>query len=280
MGGLSVGETPEQMYAVLDTTVPLLPVDRPRYLMGVGTPTDLLKRSGRGIDLFDCVMPTRNGRNAMAFTDRGSLRLRNLALADDPRPLAPDCPCPACRHSRGYLRHLFMRARCWGRILLSIHNLTYYQRLLAEARQAIAVDEFEQFRERNWPAGVRGARVRLRLSAHFDRGASVARLAYGRQLLEPPPLSRSLSSDLEGCGSPGAANRCPGFVDSQCRVADNYLLSLNCNCASGPFLPETPKKTISQGFLPRAPSGGAGAKASPFIHHSRGSDASWSFNPV
>ena len=116
----------------------------------------LLEAIARGIDLFDCVMPTRNGRNAMAFTDAGSMRLRNLVLADDPRPLEPGCPCPACQHSRGYLRHLFMAREMLGPILLSIHNLTYYQRLLAEARQAIAADEFEQFRERKlagWRAG-------------------------------------------------------------------------------------------------------------------------------
>jgi queuine tRNA-ribosyltransferase len=156
VGGLSVGETPAEMYAVLDATVPLLPQDRPRYLMGVGTPTDLLEAIGRGIDLFDCVMPTRNGRNAMAFTDAGSLRLRNLSLASDPRPLEESCPCPACRHSRGYLRHLFMAREMLGPILLSIHNLTYYQRLLSEARAAIAADEFALFRERKL-AGWRAA---------------------------------------------------------------------------------------------------------------------------
>jgi queuine tRNA-ribosyltransferase len=148
IGGLSVGETPAQMYEVLDATTPLLPADRPRYLMGVGTPTDLLEAIHRGVDLFDCVMPTRNGRNAMAFTDAGSLRLRNLALASDPRPLEAGCPCPACRHNRGYLRHLFMAREMLGPILLSIHNLTYYQRLLSEARAAIEADEFAAFRER------------------------------------------------------------------------------------------------------------------------------------
>jgi queuine tRNA-ribosyltransferase len=148
VGGLSVGETPAQMYAVLDAVAPRLPADRPRYLMGVGTPTDLLEAISRGIDLFDCVMPTRNGRNAMAFTEAGSLRLRNLSLADDPRPLEEGCPCPACRHSRGYLRHLFMAREMLGPILLSIHNLTYYQRLLADARAAIVADEFAAFRER------------------------------------------------------------------------------------------------------------------------------------
>lgn len=146
IGGLSVGEAPEQMYRVLDFTVPAMPADKPRYLMGVGRPEDLLEAVGRGIDMFDCVMPTRNGRNALAFTDRGSVRVRNLKYAQDPRPLEEDCPCPACRRSLGYLRHLFMAGEMLGPILLSAHNLTYYQRLLAGARRAIAEDSFEQYR--------------------------------------------------------------------------------------------------------------------------------------
>ncbi len=147
VGGLSVGEPPADMYRVLDATVPCLPADRPRYLMGVGRPEDLLEAVHRGIDLFDCVMPTRNGRNALAFTDEGPLRLRNLKFERDQRPLEPGCPCPACRHSRAYLRHLFLAREMLGPILLSLHNLTYYQRLLAGARQAIAEDRFELFRQ-------------------------------------------------------------------------------------------------------------------------------------
>lgn len=146
VGGLSVGETPEQMVRVLEATVPAMPSDRPRYLMGVGRPEDLLEAIRRGIDLFDCVMPTRNGRNAMAFTERGSVRLRNLRYERDDRPLEEGCPCPACRRSRGYLRHLFMAGEMLGPVLLSIHNVTYYQRLLAGARRAIAADRFEDFR--------------------------------------------------------------------------------------------------------------------------------------
>jgi len=145
VGGVSVGETPEQMYAVLDVVVEELPADRPRYLMGVGRPEDLLEAIGRGIDLFDCVLPTRNGRNAMAFTDQGPLRLRNLCHRDDARPLEEGCPCAACRHSRAYLRHLFVAGEMLGPILLSIHNLTFYQRLLTQAREAIEADRFEQF---------------------------------------------------------------------------------------------------------------------------------------
>ena len=155
VGGLSVGEPPEAMYRTLDATVPALPADRPRYLMGVGRPEDILEAIARGIDLFDCVLPTRNGRNAMAFTDQGPLKLRNLCHERDPRPLEPGCPCPACRRSRGYLRHLFMAEEMLGPILLSIHNITYYQRLMAGARAAIAAGRFEEFRReklRAWRA--------------------------------------------------------------------------------------------------------------------------------
>jgi queuine tRNA-ribosyltransferase len=156
IGGLSVGESPEEMYAALDATVPYMPTDRPRYLMGVGRPQDLLAAIGRGVDLFDCVLPTRNGRNAMAFTDAGPLRLRNQRHATDRSPLMSDCPCPACRHSRGYLRHLFQADEMLGPILVSIHNLTYYQQLLAAARAAIAADRFDDFvqeRLRGWASG-------------------------------------------------------------------------------------------------------------------------------
>src|SRR6478736_336574 len=140
IGGLSVGETPAEMYAALDVTLPHLPNDRPRYLMGVGRPIDLLEAISRGVDLFDCVLPTRNGRNALAFTDAGPVRLRNQKHALDRQPLDPTCPCMACRHSRGYLRHLFQAGEMLGPMLVSIHNLTYYQRLLADARGAIAED--------------------------------------------------------------------------------------------------------------------------------------------
>lgn len=146
VGGLSVGEPPAEMYRMLDVTVPELPSDRPRYLMGVGRPEDLLEGVARGIDLFDCVMPTRNGRNAMAFTDRGPIRLRNVKFERDPRPLEEGCPCAACRRSRGYIRHLFMAREMLGPTLLSIHNLTYYQRLLAGARAAIEADRFDEYR--------------------------------------------------------------------------------------------------------------------------------------
>ena len=147
IGGLSVGESPEEMYRTLDVTCPALPVDRPRYLMGVGTPVDLLEAIRRGVDLFDCVIPTRNGRNALAFTDRGPLRMRNLRHQRDPRPIDENCSCPACQHSRGYIRHLFMAGEMLGPILTSIHNVTYYQRLVADARCAIAEDRYLDFLE-------------------------------------------------------------------------------------------------------------------------------------
>jgi queuine tRNA-ribosyltransferase len=145
VGGLSVGETPSQMYAVLDVTVPAMPADRPRYLMGVGRPEDLLEAIRRGIDLFDCVLPTRNGRNALAFTGSGPIRLRNLQYARDERPLEDDCPCAACRHSRGYLRHLFLAGEMLGPMLVSLHNVTFYQRLMTAARGAIAGGGFTAF---------------------------------------------------------------------------------------------------------------------------------------
>ncbi len=145
IGGLSVGETPTQMYEVLAVTCPLLPEDRPRYLMGVGRPEDLLEAIRRGVDMFDCVIPTRNGRNALAFTDHGPLRLRNQIHSRDSQPLEPDCPCPACRHSRGYLRHLFQSNEMLGPILLSLHNLTYYQRLMSQARASIENGVFDDF---------------------------------------------------------------------------------------------------------------------------------------
>ncbi len=147
VGGLSVGEAPADMYRVIEATVPALPPDRPRYLMGVGRPQDLLEAMRRGIDLFDCVLPTRNARNAMAFTGTGPIRLRNQQFERDPRPLEQGCPCVACRHSRGYLRHLFMSHEMLGPILVSQHNITYYQRLMAEAHEAIGQRRYNAFAE-------------------------------------------------------------------------------------------------------------------------------------
>ena len=145
VGGLSVGEAPADMYRMLDATCPALPVNCPRYLMGVGRPQDLLESVLRGIDLFDCVMPTRNGRNALAFTDQGPLRLRNQRHARDPRPLEEHCTCVACSHSRAYLHHLFKVREMLGPILLTLHNLTYYQRLMSEVRSAIEANRYREF---------------------------------------------------------------------------------------------------------------------------------------
>ncbi len=145
VGGLSVGEAPSEMYRITAATCPELPVDKPRYLMGVGTPIDLLESIARGIDLFDCVMPTRNGRNAMAFTSRGNIKIRNAVHRDDTRPLDEECDCLACKHSRGYLRHLFVTGEMLGPILLTIHNVTYYQRLMAGARQAIEQNRYSEY---------------------------------------------------------------------------------------------------------------------------------------
>ena len=145
IGGLSVGEPPPEMYRMLEVVCPVLPTDQPRYLMGVGRPIDLVEGIARGVDMFDCVMPTRNGRNALAFTADGPLRMRNAVHAKDDAPLEADCPCIACKHSRAYIRHLFQCDEMLGPTLLSIHNLTFYQRLMQRARDAIAAGKFEDF---------------------------------------------------------------------------------------------------------------------------------------
>ncbi len=145
VGGLSVGEEPAEMYRVIGETTPHLPLDKPRYLMGVGRPIDLLEGIARGIDMFDCVMPTRNGRNALAFTWEGTLRLRNAVHSDDPRPIDETCPCLACRHSRAYIRHLFIAKEMLGPILLTHHNLMFYQHLMSAARQQIAAGTFRDW---------------------------------------------------------------------------------------------------------------------------------------
>ncbi|WP_137127661.1 tRNA guanosine(34) transglycosylase Tgt [Roseomonas sp. HF4] len=145
VGGLAVGEGQAAMFAVLDTTVPLLPRDSARYLMGVGTPADLVGAVRRGIDMFDCVMPTRSGRTGRAYTRRGVLNLRNARHAEDNGPLDPDCGCPACRrHSRAYLHHLFKAGEMLGPMLLTWHNIQYYQDLMRDLRAAILAGTFEE----------------------------------------------------------------------------------------------------------------------------------------
>jgi queuine tRNA-ribosyltransferase len=138
VGGLAVGEGQEAMFTTLECTTPLLPTDKPRYLMGVGTPSDLIGAVRRGIDMFDCVMPTRSGRTGRAYTRGGVINIRNARHAEDNRPLDPDCPCPACRgHSRAYLHHLFKANEMLGPMLLTWHNIQYYQDLMAELRAGI-----------------------------------------------------------------------------------------------------------------------------------------------
>lgn len=146
LGGFSVGETPEQMVSVLEQSAAALPANKPRYLMGVGRPEDILAAVARGIDMFDCVLPTRNGRNASAFTMSGTLRLRNTAHKRDPAPLESDCHCYTCRtYSRAYLHHLFLADEMLGPILLSLHNVSFYCRLMAQVRQAIEEKRFASF---------------------------------------------------------------------------------------------------------------------------------------
>jgi queuine tRNA-ribosyltransferase len=147
LGGLAVGETQEVMLNVVADSAPLLPADKPRYLMGVGTPADLIEAIARGIDMFDCVMPTRNGRHGLAFTRFGPINIKNAHHADDPRPLDAESRCPAARDfSRAYLHHLFRAGEALGGTLLSIVNLYYYQDLLAGARAAIATGTFGDYR--------------------------------------------------------------------------------------------------------------------------------------
>lgn len=148
VGGLAVGEGQEEMFRVLDVTVPHLPVDRPRYLMGVGKPADLVGAVMRGIDMFDCVLPSRSGRTGQALTRRGPVNLRNARHAADPRPLDADCGCPACNgYSRAYLHHLQKADEILGPMLLTWHNLHYYQELMAGLRGAVEAGTLADFAE-------------------------------------------------------------------------------------------------------------------------------------
>ena len=143
VGGLAVGEPQQVMLDMLDVTCPLLPAAKPRYLMGVGTPDDILKSVARGIDMFDCVMPTRAGRHGLAYTRRGKVNLKNARHADDPRPLDEESDCPAARdYSRAYLHHLVKSGEALGAMLLTWNNLAYYQSLMADIRAAIEAGRF------------------------------------------------------------------------------------------------------------------------------------------
>src|ERR1700681_484554 len=157
IGGLAVGEPQAVMLAMIDEVAPILPQDRPRYLMGVGTPEDMLEAVARGIDMFDCVMPTRSGRHGVAFTRFGQVNLRNARHADDPRPLDEESSWPSTRGaSRAYLHHLVKSGETLGAMLLSEINIAYYQRLMGDIREAISKGTFESFCERTraeWASG-------------------------------------------------------------------------------------------------------------------------------
>ena len=147
IGGLSVGEEKEVMWDVVGEMTPAMPADRPRYLMGVGTPQDLLEAVALGVDMFDCVLPTRNGRNGQAFTARGKLNIKNAQWLTDARPLDETCHCSVClRHSRAYLRHLYLSGEMLGSILLTHHNLAFFLDTMRCVRQSIRSGKFTQFR--------------------------------------------------------------------------------------------------------------------------------------
>jgi queuine tRNA-ribosyltransferase len=149
IGGLAVGEPKPALYDITELVAARLPAERPRYLMGVGKPTDLVEAVARGVDLFDCVLPTRNGRNGQAFTPDGPLNISNARFTRDAAPLDPECPCEACRgFSRAYLRHLFGARELLGYRLLTLHNLTFYLGLMRQMREAVARGDFGSFRSR------------------------------------------------------------------------------------------------------------------------------------
>ncbi len=176
VGGLSVGETKEQMYATLDVTVPELPADKPRYLMGVGAPEDVVEGVARGIDIFDCVLPTRVARNGGLFTRLGRLNLRNAKYAADPLPVEPGCDCYCCQHfSRAYLRHLFKAEETLGLHLATVHNVRFMLRLMDEIRRHVAAGDFAAFRA----AFLRDYRLPDQDVRHAQRAAHKLRRAAG-----------------------------------------------------------------------------------------------------
>ena len=147
VGGLAVGETHEQMYRILDVTVPHLPADKPTYLMGVGTPANILEGISRGVDFFDCVYPTRNGRHGNVYTNHGKMNLFNKKYELDPAPIEEGCGCPACKsYSRAYIRHLLKAGEMLGMRLCVLHNLYFYNKMMAEARDAIDEGRFESYK--------------------------------------------------------------------------------------------------------------------------------------
>jgi queuine tRNA-ribosyltransferase len=148
LGGLSVGEPSAERLATIAASLPLLPADRPRYLMGLGTPEDLVEGVERGADLFDCVLPTRNARNGMLFTRQGAITIKNAVYAEDAGPIDPECGCYTCRHySRAYLRHLYLAKELLSYRLHTWHNLHYFMELMGEIRQAVAEDRFREYKK-------------------------------------------------------------------------------------------------------------------------------------
>src|SRR5207249_563881 len=146
VGGLAVGEGQEAMLGCLDFAVDMLPADQPRYLMGVGKPDDIVEAVRRGIDMFDCVLPTRSGRTGQAFTADGPLNIRNARFAEDTDPIEPGCPCPACaRFERAYVHHLVKSGEILGAMLMTQHNLWFYQRLMQDLREAVAGQRLKAF---------------------------------------------------------------------------------------------------------------------------------------
>jgi len=185
IGGVSVGESPALSRAIVAMTAGLLPDDRPRYLMGMGTPWDLVEMIALGCDLFDCVLPTRNARNGTLFTARGRLQIKRREFAADPRPVDESCGCPVCRrHSRAYLRHLFMAGEILSMRLNTLHNLHQYAELMRQARAAIEARRYREFLEDH----------RSRAAGQAAEGGDPA---GGRDLPEPhgarPPRSRSIA---------------------------------------------------------------------------------------
>lgn len=147
IGGLAVGESTETMYEIIDAVEPHMPVEKTRYLMGVGTPSNIIESVARGVDFFDCVMPARNARHAKLFTWQGAMNLKNAKYERDEQPIDPECDCPVCRrYSRAYLRHLFKAEEMLAMRLAVMHNLYFYNKLMERIRNAIDTDSFEDFR--------------------------------------------------------------------------------------------------------------------------------------
>jgi len=148
LGGLSVGEPNEMMYEIIEKTIDFLPEDKPRYLMGVGTSQDILEAVEAGVDMFDCVLPTRNARHGLLYTSQGSIRIKNKQYKEDFTPLDPECDCYTCKnYTRAYLRHLYFAQELFGMRLSTIHNVTFYLRLMREIRESIEKGEFKKFKK-------------------------------------------------------------------------------------------------------------------------------------